>query len=114
MGKFGLLYGDGSISLDLPDSQVKKVLKAKPLPGSDSEEKLINDALAKPVDSAPLFQLANKGEKACIIIGDMTRMWARYHLLVLPLLDQLNRGGIPDEDIIIISATGDHREQSAD
>jgi len=114
LGKIELLYGDGSISLDLPDSQVKKVLEAKPLPGEDSEEKLINDALAKPVDSAPLFQLVNKGEKACIIIGDMTRVWARYQLLVPPLLDQLNRGGIPDEDILIISATGDHREQSAD
>lgn len=114
MGNIELLYGDGSISLDLPAWQVKKVLEAKPLPGGDSEEKLINDALAEPVDSAPLFQLVNKGEKACIIVGDMTRVWARYHLLVPPLLDQLNRGGIPDEDIIIISATGDHREQSAD
>ncbi|MGM0651864.1 MAG: lactate racemase domain-containing protein [Bacillota bacterium] len=95
----------------VPVSNIPELL---PLPGSDSEEKLINDALAKPVDSPPLSQLVNKGEKACIIIGDMTRVWARYHLLVPPLLDHLNRGGIPDENVIIISATSDHREQSAD
>ncbi len=112
MGKIELLYGDGSMSMDFPDKQVKKILEAKPLPGGDSEKNIIAEALANPVDSAPLYQLVNKGEKACIIVGDMTRVWARYHLLMPPLLDQLNRGGIPDKDIVIISATGDHREQS--
>ena len=114
MEKIELLYGDGSISLELPGSQVKRVLEAKPLPDHDSEETIIKDALAKPIDSAPLSQLVKIGEKACIIVGDMTRVWARYHLLLPPLLDELNRGGIPDQDIVVISATGDHREQTED
>ena len=112
MEKIDLLYGDGSVSLELPGSQVKQVLEAKPLPEHDSEEALIKEALAKPIDSAPLSQLVNKGEKACIIVSDMTRVWARHHLLIPPLLNELNRGGIPDQDIFIISATGDHREQA--
>lgn len=114
MGKIKLLYGDGSIDLDLQGSQIKKFIEAKPLLGVDSEEKLISDALAKPVDSAPLSQLVDKGEKACIIIGDMTRVWVRHNLLLPPLLDELNRGGISDRNIFIVSATGDHREQTID
>lgn len=114
MKEFELFYGDGSISLDLSGFMVKKILEAKPLPRNDSEKVIIENALTKPLDSAPLSQLVNNGEKACIIIGDMTRAWARHNLLLPPLLHELNRGGISDRDIFIISATGDHREQTVD
>lgn len=110
--KIDLPYGDRFFSLELPAGRVKQVLEAKPLPVADSEEKLVAEALARPIDSAPLAELVNKGEKACIIIGDMTRSWVRHHVLIPPILNELNRGGISDRDIFIISATGDHREQA--
>jgi lactate racemase len=107
-----LLYGDRTLPLELPDDRVKQVLEAKPLPEPASEEALVREALAHPVDSAPLGELVRRGEKVCIIVGDMTRLWARHHVLVPLILDELNRGGIPDQDIFIVSATGDHREQT--
>ncbi len=112
--KIDLLYGDKTFPLELPDDRVKYVLEAKPLPVPESEEKLIKDALARPIDSAPLSELVNRGESACIIVGDMTRSWVRHHVFIPLLLDELNRGGIADNDINIISATGDHREQTGE
>jgi len=112
--KMDLLYGDKSLPLTIDDSRVKSVIEAKPLPATASEEELVANALAKPIDSAPLSELVNEGESACIIVGDMTRVWVRHHVLIPPLLNELNRGGIPDENIIIVSATGDHREQTAE
>lgn len=110
--KINLPYGNKSLPLELPEDRVKHVLEAKPLPVPDSEEKLAKDALAQPIDSAPLSELVNKGESVCIIVGDMTRSWARHHVLIPFLLEELNQGGIADNNIIIISATGDHREQT--
>ena len=76
------------------------------------EDDLVVQALAKPIDSAPLSELVGPGESATIIVGDMTRLWARHHVLLPHILNELNRGGIKDADILIVSATGDHREQS--
>lgn len=107
-----LLCGEKEYGLNLPDEQVKGVLESKPLPVVEDEEGLVREALAHPVDAAPLGELVQKGETACIIVGDMTRLWARHHVLLPPLLGELNRGGIPDDKIVIVSATGDHREQT--
>ncbi len=110
--KIDLFYGDKSLPLELPDDRVKHLLEAKPLPVPESEEKLVKAALAQPIDSASLSELVNNGERACIIISDMTRSWVRHHVIIPPLLDELNKGGIADNNIMIISATGDHREQT--
>ncbi len=107
-----LSYGEKKLSLEYPDSKVKQIIEAKPLPVPASEEDLVREALAHPIDSAPLSQLVKPGETACVIVGDMTRAWARYHVLMPFILDELNKGGIPDRDIFIISATGDHRAQT--
>lgn len=107
-------YGELAIDLDIPDNKVLKVLLAKPLPELQPEETLVREALANPIGSAPLGDIVQNGETACIIVGDMTRLWARHDVIIPPVLDELNRGGIPDDNIVIISATGDHREQTAE
>jgi len=106
-----LPYGEGKYSLDLPDHKVKQILEGLPMESPPSEEEEVRRALQHPIDSAPLSQLVNRGEKVCIIIGDITRLWVRHHVLLPPILEELNRGGIPDQYILIISGTGDHREQ---
>jgi len=112
--KISLTYGERELPLDIPDGKVKKVLQGKAMGSPESEEDEVKRALRKPTDSAPLSQLVNKGERVCIVVGDMTRLWVRHHVLLPPILQELNQGGVPDEDIFIISATGDHREQTAE
>jgi lactate racemase len=107
-----LLCGEQEVMLELPEGSVKMVLEAKPLPVPSSEDELVKSALSHPTDSAPLSELVKQGETACIIVGDMTRLWARYHVLVPHILAELNKGGITDDNICIVSATGDHREQT--
>ncbi|MBS4023798.1 MAG: nickel-dependent lactate racemase [Dethiobacter sp.] len=107
-----LLCGDSEVMLELPDNRIKAVLEPKPLPVLASEEDLVQEALSNPIDSAPLCELVRPGETACIIVSDMTRSWARHHVLLPPLLFELNKGGIQDKDIYVVFATGDHREQT--
>lgn len=107
-----LMYGEKEFQVEFPKDSVKKVLKSKPLPVPESEELLVKEALDNPIDSAPLREIVQNGETACIIVGDMTRLWVRHHVLMPFILDELNKGGIPDKDIFVVFATGDHREQT--
>ncbi len=108
-----LLYGSGSILLQIPVRQVSALLEAKPLPAIESEEFLISEALRSPIQSPPLAEIVAPGEKVTIVIGDMTRLWVKHECFLPHLLNELNRCGVSDSDITLISATGDHRRQSS-
>lgn len=110
--RFNLPYGNQIKTFEYPKQRIKLVVKAKPLPAPQPEETLVREALAHPIDSAPLRELVRRDERVCIIAGDMTRAWVRHHRLVPALLDELNRGGISDDAINVIIATGDHRTQT--
>ncbi len=70
--------------------------------------------LNNPVDAVPLSRLVKKGEKVCIVIGDITRLLVSHHVLLPLIHGELNRGGVEDSDILIISATGDHSDLTPD
>src|SRR5438309_9192727 len=71
-------------------------------------------ALHRPRGSPPLAQLAREavaarhGATAVIAVTDLTRD-CPDDVLVPPLLDELNTGGIPDQRITVIVAVGLHR-----
>ena len=73
-------------------------------------------SLATPLGSAPLRELAReavaragqRGARAIIAVTDLTRA-CPDDLLVPPLLDELNAGGIPDAQVSVIVAVGLHR-----
>lgn len=77
------------------------------LTASDSEDALVLAAMANPIDSKPLEELA-AGKKTCtIIISDHTRPVPSKHILP-HMLAQLRRGN-PDIQITLLVATGFHR-----
>jgi nickel-dependent lactate racemase len=96
-----------------PD-KVLAVLRPRELPSPINEEDMVKSAMENPIGSPPLHKIVKSGETACIVVGDMTRLWVRHHVLLPLLLNELNRGGIPDENITIVSATGAHREQTTE
>src|SRR4029077_1968880 len=80
-----------------------------PLPSPDRLKRLLkrNAPLSELADDAA--SLARKrGATAVIAVTDLTRA-CPDDVLVPPLLDQLNVGGIPDERITVIVAVGLHR-----
>jgi nickel-dependent lactate racemase len=71
------------------------------------------DALRRPHGSPPLRDLARDaatraGATAVVAVTDLTRA-SPDEVLVPPLLDELNAGGIPDERITVVIAVGLHR-----
>ncbi len=66
------------------------------------------EALAAPLGTPPLAELARGRRSACVVISDITRP-VPYRLLLPPLLRTLEAAGIPREGIVVLVATGMHR-----
>lgn len=109
---FGLAFGNGFIEFDYELDNIIGILKPKEMPKHQSEEKPVIEALAKPINSAPLREIVKKGEKVCILFSDMTRLWVRHHVFMPFILKELKNAGVIDEDIFAICANGDHRDHT--
>ena len=72
----------------------------------------IEYALGHPIGTGPIEEVVQQGDKVCIIISDITRRWQQPSTYLPVLVERLNRAGIPDEDILILCATGTHRKQT--
>ena len=79
----------------------------------ESEAREIGRALGSPIGSARLKDIVKPGERVAVITSDITRPLPTYKI-ILPVLNELNLAGIPDSDIVIISALGSHRRQTAE
>ncbi|MCS7179446.1 MAG: nickel-dependent lactate racemase [Anaerolineae bacterium] len=68
----------------------------------------VAEALAHPVGSPPLRELARPGDRACVVFTDITRA-SPDHLLVPALLRELEAAGVRDSDITLLCGIGMHR-----
>ena len=102
-------YGQQTFSLDIPDSRLQGVLVSNLhhyTPAADPAA-LVEQALANPIGSAPLSELARGKRKVVLIASDHTRP-VPSKVIVPPMLRQIRQGN-PDADITILISTGCHR-----
>lgn len=107
-----LKYGSSYKQLKLDDRNLIGILELSKSPGIPDVTKAEIEALVHPIRSKKLSEIS-KGEKsACMVVSDYTRgtpyKRSTYNLL-LPLLDELHKGGIRDEHIVFLIGTGSHR-----
>ncbi len=110
--KIPLLYGHGSVSVEVRDENLAGVIEPNELPAVDDEESAIEEALNHPIGSR-LSDIVHTGDTVAIIVNDITRI-TPTHKLLPPLVSYLNAIGIPDSDIVIVFATGSHRKHTED
>jgi nickel-dependent lactate racemase len=68
----------------------------------------VEGALAQPLSSPRLIDLASSSTRVCIVFTDATRA-CPDHILVPAILRELDRAGVPDDHITLLCATGLHR-----
>lgn len=103
-----MAYGKDELSFEVPDENVIWELYPNDLPVVKDEREAIKEALENPIGTERLEKLVKKGMKVVIIADDLTRPTPRKRIIPI-LLDELNRIGIPDEDITVLIALGTHR-----
>jgi len=108
-----LKYASTEFFVPLPEDQIAEEVQANPLPGpAMTQEERLRQALDHPVGSPPLEEIVHPGETVCVVLSDVTRRWQHTEVYLPLLIQRLNRAGIPDRDICLISATGTHRAQT--
>lgn len=103
-----LPYGESDLCVRVPARNFLGSIEPKEIDGVSDSKAEIKRALNKPIGSKRLSEITQKGQKVAIVVDDVTRD-APSELMVLPVLEELNSIGIPDEDITIIFGCGTHR-----
>ena len=106
--KYKIPYGKTAIEFELPPSMQGKIVIPKPAEPVTNVQEAIQNALASPIGTPALHQLANPGQRVCIVFTDITRT-SPDHLLVPALLAELEQAGVKDEDITLLCGIGMHR-----
>src|SRR5688572_10099248 len=106
--KVTLDYGRTGLDVTLPDDRTVGPLAIKDAVPLADPQKALADALANPIGTPPLAELAKGKKNACVVICDITRP-VPNKLTLPPVLKTLEDAGIPRSKIIILTATGLHR-----
>ncbi|MFH1242499.1 MAG: nickel-dependent lactate racemase [Pseudomonadota bacterium] len=105
---YSIPYGKSQLSFELPRSMRGTLLTSRQAEPIADVERAVAEALARPINSPTLKELARPGHRACIVFTDMTRA-SPDHLLVPALLAELEAAGVGREDITLLCGTGMHR-----
>jgi nickel-dependent lactate racemase len=101
-------YGKTGLEVTLPDDRLVGPLAIRPAPPLPDASAAVADALAQPIGTPPLAELARGRKNACILVCDITRP-VPNRLILPPILRTLEQQGIARRDILILIATGLHR-----
>ena len=103
--------GRASEALASSGCDVRRLEIAEPAPIDPGVA--LREALAAPVGSAPLAELARGAGSVAIVTSDATRAVPNRELLP-PLLDELARGGVGSARVTVVFGGGAHRPVTAD
>lgn len=103
-----LAFGKTGLTVELPEGLRYRVLEARSAKPLEDVTGAIAAALDAPIGAPPLVELARGKTSAAISVCDITRP-APNRVVLPPVLERLERAGIPRHRITILIATGLHR-----
>ncbi len=112
MKEINMKYGQGELKAFIEEKNLLEVIESNAFKQDKTEDEIISEALYNPIDSNRLKDIVHEGETVCIIISDITRSWQKPHKFLYKIVEELNAGGVKDENIIFLSAQGTHRKQT--
>jgi nickel-dependent lactate racemase len=101
-------YSNTHIEFDLPHGMRGRLVESRRVPPIVDVPAAVAEAIAAPIGSPPLSELARPGDRACVVFTDVTRA-SPDCTLVPPLLRELERAGVRDEDVTLLCGIGMHR-----
>lgn len=103
-------YSKGYLKFKLPAGVKADIVQFDPakVPVLRDIEEAARIAVNKPIGCEKLSLMAKPGDKVCIAFTDITRE-SPDRILVLPVLEELKKAGVKDEDITFLCAVGMHR-----
>jgi nickel-dependent lactate racemase len=107
-------YGKTGLAVTLPDDRlIAPPLTIRPAPPLPNPGAALESALANPIGTKPLAELARGKKTACVVVCDITRPVPNA-LILPPVLRTIEAAGVPRSGITILVATGLHRPNEGD
>lgn len=103
-----LPYGRTEVCVRVPTRKFLGSIEPREKPGVPDARVEIERALREPIGSKTLRDIVKPEHKVAMVVDDATRP-APSHLMVPPILDELNMAGVRDENITVIFGCGTHR-----
>jgi nickel-dependent lactate racemase len=109
--KIDLPYGHDVIAVHVPSEKLLGVFLPRALAPLSDPAQALREALAHPVSSPRLRDMAAHARRAAIAIEDATRP-VPNPLLLDAVMAELQAGGLTPQQVVVIVATGLHRPMS--
>ena len=106
--KYRIPYGKSYLEFSLPAGMQGTEVASPPVKPVEHVQGAIQDALNRPIGTAPLREMARPGNRVCIVFTDITRD-CPDHLLIPAMLAELEQAGVRDGDITLLCGVGMHR-----
>jgi nickel-dependent lactate racemase len=103
-----LPYGKSDVCVRIPARNLLGSIEPKQVSAATDANAEIERALTEPIGSKRLNEIAQPKGKIAIVVDDFTRS-TPSHIMLPPVLAELNNAGVVDENITIIFGSGTHR-----
>lgn len=103
-----LPYGKTDVCIRVPARNLLGVIEPNERKGVADAKAEVERALKEPLGSKRLSEIVKPENKVAIVVDDATRH-APSEVMLLPVLAELNAGGVKDENITVIFGCGIHR-----
>jgi nickel-dependent lactate racemase len=101
-------YGKTNLKFRFPESANVTAVSSQPATPLSDVKRAVADALAHPIGTPPLREMARSGDRVCIVFTDITRS-SPDDILVSALLHELQLAGVRDSDVTLLCGIGMHR-----
>ncbi len=105
---YKIAYGNNELFFDLPAGISAAIARLKKQTPIADVKNALSESLAQPIDSPVLPDLAAGIKRVAIAVTDASRS-CPHQLLLTPILSQLHKAGIKNDNIHIIIAAGLHK-----
>jgi nickel-dependent lactate racemase len=103
-----LPYGKSDVCVRIPARNLLGSIEPKQVPSAADANAEIERALKEPIGSKRLREIAQPEHKISIVVDDFTRN-TPTHIMLPPVLAELNAAGVKDENVTVIFGCGTHR-----
>lgn len=101
-------YGKTEVCARIPTRNFLGSIEPNEKPKLKDPNAEIIRALNNPIGTKRLREFAKENDKVAIVVDDATRA-TPSHIMIIPLLAELNKAGVKDENITVIFGCGSHR-----
>ena len=112
MKKCSLRFGKGTVEFQIPEEHLLYELMGNNHPALSDPAVAYLHSLDHPIDAPPLKEIVKPYDTVAITVSDITRAWQKNAGTLSVLIDYLNQAGVPDSNITVIIAVGNHRQNT--